>query len=226
MDHNSQDPYVLLEIASRRIESAGIPPGRESNWALQRQYQAEWMVPALDALLPFAPCRVLDIGTGYGTFAVAAAMLGCEVVGIDWFTPLPAWRDPGITWLQVNVEADVPLVDPDVPGFAEPYDAVYMLEVLEHLNCHPLGLFRRIHDALRPGGLFYGSTPDPAVWQEDLPPIALEAMPQWHASAMPVDRHIRLYDPGDVTWLIASAGMQTDGMLRDGAPHSHWRATR
>lgn len=226
MDHNSQDPYVLLEIASRRIEAAGIPPGRESNWALQREYQAEWMVPALDALKPLAPCRVLDIGTGYGTFAVAAAMLGCEVVGIDWFTPLPAWREPGITWLQVNVEADVPLADEATPGYPTPYDAVYMLEVLEHLNYHPLGLFRRIREVLRPGGLFYGSTPDPEVWQEDLPPLDLAEMPQWHASAMPVDRHIRLYDPREVTWLLGMARLHSMQITRDGAPRYHWRAAR
>lgn len=216
----------LIAWASDAIEAAGIPPGRESNWALQREHQAEWMVPALEALKPLAPCRVLDIGTGYGTFAVAAAMLGCEVVGIDWFTPLPAWREPRITWLQINVEADVPLADEATPGYPTPYDAVYMLEVLEHLNCHPLGLFRRIHDALRPGGLFYGSTPDPAVWQEDLPPIALEAMPQWHASAMPVDRHIRLYDPRDVTWLLDMERFRGARVERGGAPRYHWRATR
>lgn len=226
---------ALLEWASDKIEEAWVPAGREANWALQRRHQAEWMLPALEALAdhmrirqtvqamqwglpPLEPYRLLDLGTGYGSFAVAAQMLECEVTAVDWHTPLPAIEAPGLTWRRQDIEAPEPL--------GGPYDCVAMLEVLEHLNCHPLGLFRRIHDALRPGGLFFGSTPDPDVWQEDLPPIALEAMPQWHASAMPVDRHIRLYDPREVTWLLGMAQLLPQGITLDGAPRYHWRATR
>jgi len=220
----------LIEWASDAIEAAGIPPGRESNWAIQREHQAEWMMPALLALrkhmhatadaMPYPPraYRVLDLGTGYGTMAVAAAALGAEVVAIDWHTPLPTLRRPGLLWLRRDIEAPEPL--------GGPYDAVCMLEVLEHLNCHPLGLFRRIHDALRPGGLFYGSTPDPDVWQEDLPPVALADLPQWHASAQLVDRHTRLYHPPELVWLLGMARLHSMQIERDGAPRYHWRATR
>ena len=65
-----------------------------------------------------------------------------------------------------------------------------------------------------------------AYWVEDLPQMALADMPQWHASAMPVDRHIRLYDPREVTWLLGMAQLLPQGITRDGAPRYHWRAAR
>lgn len=212
-----------LEWASDRIEEAGIPPGREANWALQRRHQAEWMVPALEALEEWEdetdhlPCRLLDLGTGYGTFAVVAKMLEWDVVGIDWHTPLPAFEAPGLAWERRDIEAPEPL--------GGPYDCIAMLEVLEHLNCHPLPLLQRIRAALRPSGMLIGSTPDPAVWQEGLPPVGLADLPQWHASAALVDRHVRLYTPDEVTGLLTEAGFSGITIDRTGAPRYHWRAT-
>jgi SAM-dependent methyltransferase len=208
---------AALEWASDRIEEAGVPTGRERNWAIQRHYQAEWMVPAMAALRRIAPCPVLDLGTAYGVFAVAAAALGCEVVGVDWHTPLPTLEVPGITWLRQDIEAPIAL--------GGPFGCIVLLEVLEHLNCQPLGLFRRIRDALVPGGLFVGSTPDPEVWVEDLAPVALADLPQWHSSAALVDRHIRLYSPDEVTGLLKAAGFRGITQRRNGGPRYHWEAT-
>lgn len=225
---------ALLEWASDKIEEAGVPAGREANWALQRRHQAEWMVPALEALAdhmrirktvraaqwglpPLKPYRLLDLGTGYGTFAVSAAALGCEVTGVDWHTPLPMLEAAGITWERRDIEAPEPL--------GGPFDCVAMLEVLEHLNCHPLPLLRRIRAALLPSGMLIGSTPDPSVWQEDLPPLELADLPQWHSSAALVDRHVRLYDPAELDGLLREAGFSGIAIDRTGAPRYHWRAT-
>jgi len=224
---------AVLEWASDRIEAAGVPPGREANWALQRRHQAEWMLHALVDLSAhmaaskdvaaasdhpdLRPYRLLDLGAGYGSFAVAARVLGAEVVGVDWHTPLPTFEAPGLTWERRDIEAPEPL--------GGPYDCIAMLEVLEHLNCHPLPLLQRIRAALRPSGMLIGSTPDPAVWQEGLPPVGLADLPQWHASAALVDRHVRLYTPDEVTGLLTEAGFSGITIDRTGAPRYHWRAT-
>ena len=83
----------------------------------------------------------------------------------------------------------------------------------------------RIRDALVPGGLFVGSTPDPEVWVEDLAPVALADLPQWHSSAALVDRHIRLYSPDEVTGLLKAAGFRGITQRRNGGPRYHWEAT-
>lgn len=224
----------VLEWASDRIEEAGIPPGREPNWALQRRHQAEWMVPALASvadhmrirlvvqamqwgLQPFGPCRLLDLGTAYGVFAVAARALGCEAVGVDWHTPLPAFEAPGITWERRDIEAPEPL--------GGPYECIALLEVLEHLHCHPRGLFRRVREALNEGGLFIGSTPDPDTWQEPVPPSDLASMPDALPMDQRPDRHVRLYTPEEVTTLLTEAGFSDIAIDRTGAPRYHWRAT-
>lgn len=224
---------ALLEWASDKIEEAVVPAGREANWALQRRHQAEWMLPALEALAdhmrirqtvqamqwglpPLEPYRLLDLGTGYGSFAIAARALGAEVMGVDWHTPLPTFEAPGITWERRDIEAPEPL--------GGPYDCIALLEVLEHLNCHPLPLLQRIRAALGPGGMLIGSTPDPSVWQEDLPPLELADLPQWHASAALVDRHVRLYTPEELEGLLRTAWFSVVLVEQTGAPRYHWRA--
>lgn len=225
---------ALLEWASDMIEEAGVPAGREANWALQRRHQAEWMLPALEALAdhmrirqtvqamqwglpPLEPYRLLDLGTGYGSFAVAARALGTEVVGVDWHTPLPTFEAPGLTWERRDIEAPEPL--------GGPYECVALLEVLEHLHCHPRGLFRRVREALNEGGLFIGSTPDPATWPEPVPPSDLASMPDALPMDQRPDRHVRLYTPDEVTGLLTEAGFSDITIERTGAPRYHWRAT-
>lgn len=223
---------TALEWASDRIEEAGVPSGREANWVLQRRHQAEWMAPALASVSShmaarrdvaaasdhpdLRPYRLLDLGTGYGAFAIASRTLEAEVVGVDWHTPLPAFEAPGLTWERRDIEAPEPL--------GGPFDCIALLEVLEHLNCHPADLFGRIRAALSPGGMLIGSTPDPLVWREDLPPVALASLPQWHSSATLVDRHVRLYDPGELGGLLRAAGFSVVVMQRHGQPRYHWRA--
>jgi len=46
--------------------------------------------------------RVLDLGCGYGTLAVCGALLGHEVVAVDWFVPNPPIG--GIEWRQLNIQ--------------------------------------------------------------------------------------------------------------------------
>ena len=216
---------AALEWASDRLEEAGIPPGRESNWAMQRRHQAEWMVPALEAMDDHMPpeertaetCRLLDLGCAYGAFAVVARMLEAEAVGVDWHTPLPAFEAPGLTWERRDIEAPEPL--------GGPYECVALLEVLEHLHCHPRGLFRRVREALNEGGLFIGSTPDPDTWPEPVPPSDLASMPDALPMDRRPDRHVRLYTPEEVTTLLTEAGFSGITIDRTGAPRYHWRAT-
>lgn len=227
---------ALLDWASDRIEEAGIPPGREANWALQRRHQAEWMVPALEAVWehgrerlwshaaglahPYDPqYRVLDLGCAYGTFSLACAALGADVVGVDWHTMTPGIDSDTLRFYRWDIEDGRPLKW----SYNGP-DCVALLEVLEHMHCHPRGLFRRIREALTDGGLFVGSTPDPDVWPEPVPPSDLASMPDALPMDQRPDRHVRLYTPDEVTGLLTEAGFCGIAIDRDGAPRYHWRA--
>jgi hypothetical protein len=61
--------------------------------------------------------------------------------------------------------------------------------------------------------------------REDLPPVELADLPQWHSSAALVDRHVRLYDPAELDGLLREAGFSGIAIDQTGAPRYHWRAT-
>jgi SAM-dependent methyltransferase len=167
------------------------------NWADTVAHEAEWMVGPLTDLAGMAPTEVLDIGCGYGTFAIAASILGHDVTAVDWFTTPPEY--PGVRWVRQNVEGPMALP-------RGPYGVVVMLEVLEHLNCHPASLLARVRNALAPGGVFLGSTPTPGIWPERREWPELAALSEWHEGMELRNEHIRLYRPPEVRELLSLAG--------------------
>jgi SAM-dependent methyltransferase len=99
--------------------------------------------------------RVLDIGISRGDFAFALIKRGNEVIGLDISAKaIEICKSRGIKAYEVNIETD-PL--PDIGDF----DAVLMLEILEHL-IDPLTTLRKVRRVIRPSGLLLISTPNAA----------------------------------------------------------------
>ena len=89
--------------------------------------------------------KLLDVGCSAGAFLQSAARLGWEVYGVEP-NPRPALRAASAgfpVYAGLLEEARFP---------ARSFDAVTLLEVLEHLR-NPLPLFREILRILRPGGV-------------------------------------------------------------------------
>lgn len=193
------------------------------NWAIQVNTQTRYMMPALTALADMKPCRVLDVGCGRGTFAKAAALLGHEVTGIDWFTDLPTVD--GVRWLKWDIERlkRLPLAEG-----RQPYDVAVFHEVLEHVNWYPVGVLQTIYDALRPGGVLYGSTPNKLTWPEPALTDGYVSGLEYRANSGPrQDAHIRLYHPGEISLVCQRAGFAPPATDTDTTGyHTRWRTTK
>jgi SAM-dependent methyltransferase len=185
------------EVTARRFAQGAVT---DAHWDLLFGSHRAWLVPALDALQRAPAGRVLDLGCGRGVFAIAAFLMGRDVVGMDWFTPAP--RFAHVEWRRGNVM--------DGTAWGGRYSAVFLHEVLEHIEWHPHSLFAHARRHLVEGGMFEGSTPAPETWPvNDRPPdVALDAMPEWCGEAKPRrDVHVRLYHPSEVSGMLHRAGL-------------------
>lgn len=135
-------------------------PGLESSRAEAAEAaryaeQAAWINGARSAL---------DIGGGYGPFAVLLASLGMRVVSLDEFShPYFAER---LDHRQVAEDAGVELVRHDaasgqpLPFSDGTFDAVVSVDSMEHWHHSPKPLLREVMRVLSPGGLFVLGVPN------------------------------------------------------------------
>jgi cyclopropane-fatty-acyl-phospholipid synthase len=165
--------------------------------------------------------RVLDIGCGWGAFALHAARLGCQVVGITLArrqAEVAAKRavDAGVADL-----VEIRMQDyRDVPD--GPFDAVSSVGMFEHVGRHQMeAYFRKVHSLLDPGGRFLNH--------------AIGRPPHRRALYQPptfVSRYIfpdgELHELGTVVTAVQEAGLEVRHVesLRDhyGPTLRHWLA--
>ncbi len=97
--------------------------------------------------------RILDVGTSYGFFLVAARERGWSAVGVE-IAPEPAEYARRTYGLDVRTGTlDTVGLDP------ESFDVVTIRHVLEHVP-DPLGLLRQAGTLVRPGGLVLVAVPN------------------------------------------------------------------
>ena len=96
--------------------------------------------------------HVLDIGCGSELPAALKPITG-RYGSLDGVDPSPAVARHPLLERRWNA----PFESSDVP--AEAYDLVYAYNVLEHI-ADPAPFFRKVHSVLKPGGVFFGLTPN------------------------------------------------------------------
>src|SRR5262245_21731330 len=150
------------------IDAAAFHDFERDGWERAAEYYAaafgdvtgQIAAPLLDAVGAGKGARVLDVATGPGFVAAAAANRGATVTGLD-FSPamIVAARGlhPGITFREGDAEA--------LPFDDASFDAVVMNFGLLHL-ARPESAIAEAHRVLRPGGRYaftVWAPPDQAV---------------------------------------------------------------
>lgn len=129
-----------------KVEDTGFIQERRG-----RELTYQRLLREMDRILWGKRGRLLDVGCAMGFFPVEARQAGWQVEGLEpsrWAVEY-ARREFGLT----VAEGDVAHADL-IPGS---YDAITMWDVVEHLT-DPVGDFRRLAEALKPGGLLAFST--------------------------------------------------------------------
>jgi cyclopropane-fatty-acyl-phospholipid synthase len=96
--------------------------------------------------------RVLDVGAGWGTFMEHAGRRGIQVTGLTIAQQSEQFLADLIHRLQLPAQ----VLNQDFLAYqsSEPYDAIVILGVMEHLPDYPVVL-RRLQQLLKPGGRVY-----------------------------------------------------------------------
>jgi SAM-dependent methyltransferase len=181
--------------------------------ALVRQ-EAHRLQVTIGLLEDAAPARVLEIGTGYLTLAVAlrrafprARITGVEHPGRGYvFTAAYGRRlaDERVALAAADLLAD------GLPFRDGVFDAVVFAEVVEHLPPHTVpDVLRDIARVLAPGGRLVLTTPNLASWtNREL--VARGHSPQ-QSPARTIDGtfgHLRLYTMAELVLLLEGAGLR------------------
>ncbi len=98
--------------------------------------------------IPKEKIKILDVGCGNGHFTRELRKKGYNVIGIDNRASDKA------SW--ITFQPDYIMDALDMKFKDNSFDAIISLEVIEHVPCVP-----EINRVLRPGGLFFCSTPAP-----------------------------------------------------------------
>ncbi len=162
----------------------------------------------LDSFEPFRKTgRILETGCGSGIFMQRAAMRGWSVHGTEIGAhALAAAEARGVRM------SDGPLDPENYPP--EHFDIVCSIEVIEHLR-DPRAELRNVMAVLRPGGLFYVTTPNFNC-------IARRVSPgDWNVASYP--EHLTYFTPRTLDRMLTSTGLRKRGLTTTGFSIYRWQ---
>lgn len=137
--------------------------------------------------------RMLDVGCGAGSLLSAAVKLGWNAEGLEVSAPAVEFlRQKGYSVRQGYLE------NQDYPD--NYFDVVTASEILEHVD-NPLEFLTEIKRILRPGGLFWGTTPN----SRGISGLVLGS--EWSCVSPP--EHIQLFSVRGIRILLENAGFKT-----------------
>lgn len=173
--------------------------------------------------IPPAPgVSVLDVACGNGYVSVIFRQLGYDVTATDASEvgDRPRLFDKsGIDFVHSNLN-DLDFFE-NLPN--DHFEVVVILQLIEHILNHPLGLIRKIANIMRPGGLMVLTTPNPATVMNAV--RILKGTPSlWGTSEFidepKIDRqkeiitrgdiHYREYTSQEINYMLTKAGLRVE----------------
>ena len=162
----------------------------------------------LDSFEPFRKTgRILETGCGAGVFMHRAALRGWAVHGTEIGDhALAAATGRGIKM------AEGPLNPANYPP--DHFDVVCSIEVIEHLT-HPRSELSNVMQVLRPGGLFYVTTPNFNCLARRLSPG------DWNVASYP--EHLTYFTPGTLHRMLGDEGLEKRALTTTGFSVYRWQ---
>lgn len=155
--------------------------------------------------------RILDIGCGAGALLRAARRAGWHAEGLEVSAPAAKrLRSQDFEIFQGDLSsAHYP---------ADHFDVVTAIEIIEHVR-DPLTMLEQVGRILRPGGLFWATTPNAMSFSSRMLGV------RWSTVCPP--EHLQLFSPNGVRKLIERAGFQRVQLRSRGCnPFEIWRGMR
>ncbi len=137
--------------------------------------------------------RILEVGSAYGYFLEAAIDAGFTTTGVEICT------DAVSECRKRGLDAHAGIVTPEFLRERGPYDAIVMLDVIEHLP-DPATTIAMLSASLKPGGLMTITTGN---WSSALSTLTGS---RWRLMTPP--QHLYFYSRSTLTKLLANHGLK------------------
>ncbi|MDQ6670034.1 MAG: methyltransferase domain-containing protein [Chloroflexota bacterium] len=146
--------------------------------------------------------RVMDAGCGNGNLSARIAAAGFDVTGFDASASGIEHARRAFPGLRFEVAS---AYDDFRERLEVPFDACACVEVIEHLY-DPRAFVDRVHQALRPGGLFVVTTPYHGYIKNLA--LAMTGATDSHYSALWDGGHIKFWSRATLTTLLEERGFR------------------